>query len=355
MPRPLVLIVDDEDIQRTHMADLARQAGFQTVEAANGVEAFEVFGQREPHIVVTDFHMPGMDGRSLVVRLRRTRKGSRVPIMVITSDDLRRTKIQLLQAGADDFLVKPVDSLEFTARLMALARRAAVVDVLGTVTIQRNEALRRLQARSRELERLTYGLVAALEHASSLNDTDTGKHIQRVSGYAAHIARALGVEEEQVQQIQRYAGLHDIGKVGIPDAILKKPGRLEPREFEQMKTHTLIGGELLREAGLPEMAVNIAQHHHERWDGEGYPHGLAGDQIPQEARLVAIADVFDAMVTRRIYKESSTLEEASAELHRVAGSQLDPQLVEVFEREIQEIHAIFHRYADEDQDVASWT
>jgi putative two-component system response regulator len=355
MARPLVLIVDDEDIQRTHMADLARQAGFKTVEAPNGIEALEVFRHLEPHIVVTDYHMPGMDGRGLVARLRRLRKGSRVPIMVITSDDLRRTKIQLLQAGADDFLVKPVDSLEFTARLMAMARRAALVDVLGTVTVQRNEALRSLQERTRELERLTHGLVAALERASTLNDTDTGKHIQRVSGYAALLARAWGAEDEFVQQVRRYSGLHDIGKVGIPDAILKKPGRLEPHEFEQMKTHTLIGGEILREAGLPPIAVNIALHHHERWDGTGYPHGRGGADIPREARLVAIADVFDAMVTRRVYKESSSLEEAAAELRRVAGTQLDPELVLLFEREEAEIHNIFHHHADETLEAAPWT
>ncbi len=355
MARPLVLIVDDEDIQRTHMADLARQAGFKTVEAPNGVEALEVFRHLEPHIVVTDYHMPGMDGRGLVARLRRLRKGSRVPIMVITSDDLRRTKIQLLQAGADDFLVKPVDSLEFTARLMAMARRAALVDVLGTVTVQRNEALRSLQARTRELESLTMGLVAALERASTLNDTDTGKHINRVSGYAAHLARAWGAEDEFVQQVKRYAGLHDIGKVGIPDSILKKPGRLEAAEIEQMRTHTLIGAELLREAGLPTLAVNIALHHHERWDGKGYPHGRAGADIPREARLVAIADVFDAMVTRRVYKESMSLSDAGAELHRVAGSQLDPELVLLFEREEQHLHDIFHQYADDSMEVASWT
>ena len=355
MARPLVLIVDDEDIQRTHMAELAREAGFKTVEAPNGIEALEVFRHLEPHIVVTDYHMPGMDGRGLVARLRQLRKGSRVPIMVITSDDLRRTKIQLLQAGADDFLVKPVDSLEFTARLMAMARRAALVDVLGTVTVQRNEALRSLQVRTRELEGLTLGLVAALERASTLNDTDTGRHIQRVSGYAAHLARAWGGEEDFVQQVQRYAGLHDIGKVGIPDAILKKPGRLEPLEIEQMKTHTLIGAELLGEAGLPALSVNIALHHHERWDGGGYPHGLAGANIPREARLVSIADVFDAMVTRRVYKESLSLEDAAAELRRVAGTQLDPELVLLFEREEAEIHAIFHQYADDSQEVASWT
>ncbi len=355
MARPLVLIVDDEDLQRTHMAQLARQAGFKTVEAPNGLEALEVFRQLEPHIVVTDYHMPGMDGRGLVARLRRLRKGSRVPIMVITSDDLRRTKIQLLQAGADDFLVKPVDSLEFTARLMAMARRAALVDVLGTVTLQRNEALKGLQDRTRELERLTMGLVAALERASTLNDTDTGNHILRVSGYAALLAQAWGAEDEFVQQIKRYAGLHDIGKVGIPDAILKKPGKLQPQEIQQMRTHTLIGAEILREAGLPHMAVNIALHHHERWDGQGYPHRRAGEDIPREARLVAIADVFDAMVTRRVYKESLSLEAAAAELRRVAGSQLDPELVGLFDRVEADIHDIFQRFADETQESASWT
>jgi putative two-component system response regulator len=197
--------------------------------------------------------------------------------------------------------------------------------------------------------------VAALERASTLNDTDTGKHIQRVSGYAALLARAWGAEDEFVQQVRRYSGLHDIGKVGIPDAILKKPGRLEPHEFEQMKTHTLIGGEILREAGLPPIAVNIALHHHERWDGSGYPHGRCGADIPREARLVAIADVFDAMVTRRVYKESSSLEEAAAELRRVAGTQLDPELVLLFEREEAEIHNIFHHHADETLEAAPWT
>jgi putative two-component system response regulator len=355
MARPLVLIIDDEDIQRTHLAEMSRQAGFRTVEAANGLEALDVFQQVEPHIIVTDYHMPGLDGRSLVARIRHLRKGSRVPIMVITSDDLRRTKIQLLQAGADDFLVKPVDSLEFTARLVAMARRAAILDVLGTVTVQRNEALRSLEARTRELERLTHGLVASLERASSLNDTDTGLHIQRVSSYAAHLARAHGADEALAQQIHRYAGLHDIGKVGIPDAILKKPGQLSELEFEQMKTHTLIGAELLREAGLPDVAIHIALYHHERWDGTGYPHGLAGTDIPLEARLVAVADVFDAMVTRRVYKDSVSLELADSELARVGGTQLDPSLTALFNREGAEIRHIYQQYTDAPTESASWT
>jgi putative two-component system response regulator len=334
---------------------MARQAGFRTVEAANGLEALEVFSQVDPQIVITDYHMPGLDGRSLVARLRRLRKGSRVPIMVITSDDLRRTKIQLLQAGADDFLVKPVDSLEFAARLMGMARRAAIVDVLGTVTLQRNEALRTLEARTRELERLTDGLVASLERASSLNDTDTGRHNQRVSSYAAHLARAVGADEALVQQVHRYAGLHDIGKVGIPDAILKKPGQLSASEFEQMKTHTLIGAELLREAGLPDVAVHIALYHHERWDGRGYPHGLTGADIPLEARVVSVVDMFDAMVTRRVYKDSVGLETAAREVERVGGAQLDPDLAALFLREQLEVHAIHRQYADTATESAPWT
>ncbi len=355
MAKPLVLIVDDEDIQRTHLADLSRRAGFRAVEASNGMEALEVFGHLQPDIVVTDYHMPGLDGRGLVARLRRLKKGSKVPVMVITSDDLRRTKIQLLQAGADDFLVKPVDALEYSARLMAMARRAALVDVLGTVTLQRNTALRNLEVRTRELERLTHGLVAALERASTLNDTDTGKHIQRVVGYATHLARAKGADEAFIQQIHQYAGLHDLGKVGIPDAILKKPGRLSAAEFDQMKTHTLIGAEVMRSASLPDLAINIALHHHERWDGGGYPHGLAAEAIPIGARLVSVADVFDAMVTRRVYKASMSLEQADQELMDVAGGQLDPELVAIFQREKTEMHRIFHQFADEDLEAASWT
>ncbi len=354
MPAPLVLIVDDEDLPRTHLADVARDVGFRVLQAASGVEALEVFSKRNPDIVVTDYHMPGMDGRNLVQRLRRSPKGAKTPIMVITSDDLRRTKILLLQAGADDFLVKPVEHLEFTARLSAMARRAALVDMLGTVTWERDKARHALEARTHELENLTLGLVAALERAASLNDTSTGNHIQRVASYAAHLAALKGCADQFVVKVLRYAGLHDVGKVGIPDGILKKPGRLSPEEFELMKTHTLLGGELLRAAGLSDVACNIAHHHHERWDGEGYPFGLKGENIPLEARVVAIADVFDALVTRRCYKPSFTLEEAWAVMEEAAGSQLDPHLVELFLASKDAVLGIFDRYRDEEQEDESW-
>ena len=354
MTSPLLLLVDDDALLRTRMAGLATQVGFRVVQAGDGLEGLQVFDATRPDLVITDFHMPGLDGKGLVTRLRDHPQGAEIPIMVITADGSRRTKISLLELGADDFLHKPVDPMEFKARLASMARRSALVGTLELVTSERDEANRRLQERTRELERLTYGLVAALERANTLNDSDTGNHIRRVSGYAAMLAQAYGCDASFTEEIYRYAGLHDVGKVGIPDAILKKPGRLTQEEFDQMKVHTLIGAELLRDAGLPACACNIALSHHERWDGRGYPHGMGGEAIPLEARLVSVADVFDALVTRRCYKASMSFDQARAIMEEGAGTQLDPRLVELFFAHEDDVVRIFSEYADEPLDVEAW-
>jgi len=354
MATPVVLVIEDDTYQLQQMAEWAASAGFFVRKAADGLEAFHIFQAEQPDLIVLDYHLPGLHGRELLDRVRSHATASDTPIMVVTADAARQTKIDLLQRGADDFIRKPVDPDEFRARLRALARKSELVLNLESVTAQRDEAYDQLKNRAQELERLPIGLVAALERPSSLNDTDTGKHIQRVCRYAELLARACGCEPEYSDRILRYAGLHDVGKVGISDRILKKPGILTDEEREEMKAHTLIGGELLRTAGLPHIASNIAFFHHERWDGRGYPHGLAGEDIPLEARIVAIADVFDALVTRRCYKPSYTVERAVEILREAAGEQLDGNLVDLFIDRMDEVVRILEAYSEWLEEEATW-
>jgi putative two-component system response regulator len=305
-------------------------------------------------LIITDVHMPRMDAFAFIPALRRLPHYADVPVLVVTSDISRRTKIELLEAGADDFLLKPLDTLELGQKLRRLLKTSALMANLGVVTAQRDAAQDSLAERNAELERLTMGLVAALEKANVLNDSDTGNHIRRVCRYAALLANAHGCSASYTEQVYHYAGLHDVGKVGIRDGILKKPGKLTPQEFDEMKGHTLLGYDLLKAAGLPAVALNIAVSHHERWDGTGYPHSLKGEDIPLEARLVAVVDVFDALVSKRCYKEGFELEGAVKILQDSAGSHLDPQLVHKFLSKMDDILKIRTTFSDEPLPLSGW-
>jgi putative two-component system response regulator len=346
MGRPRILIADDDRTLRVFLGALAEQCGFDVLLAEDGAVALELARRCGPAFVVTDLHMPILSGQRLIPLLRALPGMVEVPVMVVSADPSRTTKVDLLKAGADDFIQKPVDPEEFMARLLAMARRGNVATELYSARAERDLALVRLEQNHQELERLTIGLVAALERASELNDTDTGNHIRRVSAFAAHLARAVGQPAEFVDALGRYAGLHDVGKVGIRDAILKKPGPLTALEFDEMMGHTLIGADLLRSAGLPEMAANIPLCHHEKWNGRGYPRGLEGEQIPIEARIVAVVDVFDALNSRRCYKAAFGFSVSCQMLREMAGRDLDPMLVEVFFRDMGAISEVMERFSD---------
>lgn len=345
--QPHVPLVDDDPIMLERLKNIAISNDFRVTLAQDGVDALASARLDAPDIVVTDLHMPRMGGPRLIAALRAIPELADRPILVVTADETRSTKVQLLQAGADDFLIKPVDAEEFGARLVALARKAHLVDSFVEARRQRDDALRRLETRTRELEQLTMGLIIALEKANAYNDIDTGNHIRRVCDFAALLARKIGCDEEFVDMIHRYAGLHDVGKVGIPDAVLKKPGKLSPEEFDIMKSHTLLGADLLRSAGLNEMACSIALCHHERWDGKGYPRGLAGEAIPLEARIVTVVDVYDALRTRRCYKPAFSMEESFRILRESAGNHMEARLVEMFLEMETQIRIIEGAYSDE--------
>jgi putative two-component system response regulator len=340
MTTPRVLIVDDDHTLRQELSKTALYAGFHVDTAKNGQDALARARRNTPDIVVTDLHMPQLGGERLVANLRKRLETSRIPILVITSDTSRETKIRLLREGADDFLCKPVDLQEFQARLVALARQASLVDGLETVTQERDNAYMELEERNQELETLTLGLVSSLERANSLNDSDTGHHIQRVSKFSALLAETVGCEPAFVKEVGRYAGLHDVGKVGIRDAILKKPGKLTSDEFREMQDHTLIGEALLKDAKLPEIARDIALCHHERWDGSGYPRGLKGTQIPLAGRIVGVVDVYDALRSKRCYKPAFSWDESVEILRDSCGTHLERRLVEAFLGQRERIMAI---------------
>lgn len=348
MSRPTVLIADDDPSIRKALSRLAQSCGFETLLAGDGVEALAICRNQVPDIIVTDLHMPRLGGPKLVEMLRKMERTSDQPIMVVTADESRATKLKLLQSGADDFIVKPVDPGEFKARLAAQARRSDLATNVKLVTAERDDAMNKLKERTEELERLTFGLIEALEHANTMNDSDTGFHIRRVSEYSRLLAERKGCDPEFIDNVYRYASLHDVGKVGIPDSILKKPGKLTNEEFDHMKTHTLIGADLIRAAGLPQTAINIPLAHHEKWDGTGYPRGLAGESIPLEARIVAIADVYDALRSKRCYKPAFSPEKTLAIIQKDAGTHFDPELVELTVAAFEEFEAILAEYPDEE-------
>ena len=285
----------------------------------------------EVGIAITDYDMPGMNGVQFIEAARAVPGLRHVPIVMVTSNDQRALRREALAAGATDFLAKPVDPVEIRARVTnLLALRRAMRDEADRAAWLDREvaaAVATIEAREREIIQL---LMRAAEH----RDTDTGDHIARVAGYAGLIAEALGFGPARCRQLSLASTMHDVGKIGVPDAILLKPGPLTPVERAEMELHAERGSRILEtsESEIAQLAASIAASHHERWDGTGYPRGLAGEAIPVEGRIVAVADVFDALTTERPYKRAWPLAQARAFLEQHAGAHFDPACVAAFTR-----------------------
>jgi putative two-component system response regulator len=281
-------------------------------------------------LVLLDLMMPHMDGFAIMEQLAtKSAPGDYVPIVVFSADASAEARRKAWALGARDFFVKPFDASEFMLRILNLLETR----YLHLRLKNQNEALeQRVQERTAKLRASQIEILKRLGQAAEYRDDDTGQHTERVGEIAARIAGALKMAPEQVEIIRRAAPLHDVGKIGIPEKILLKPGGLSPEEFEVMKTHTSIGAGLLSGGGSEflQAAERIALSHHERWDGSGYPHRLAGEAIPLEARLVAIADVYDAISHDRPYKKASSPADALAIIEGGAGTQFDPKAVAAF-------------------------
>jgi putative two-component system response regulator len=331
LQRSRIVVVDDEPRNVLLLERALAAAGFLDVHGVlDPLRALALCRELRPDLVILDLHMPGIDGFELMDRLSNGLPGERfLPILVLTADATERAKRRALSAGAHDFLTKPFGITEAVLRI----RNLLEIRALHRRLEERNEELvERVEERTRELESARLEVLERLCQAVEFRDDVTGRHTRRVGVRAAALAAKVGLATPEVDLIRRAAPLHDVGKIAIPDAILRKPGRLTGEEFAVMREHTVVGARILSGGRSPLMIVaeTIARSHHERWDGGGYPEGLAGADIPVAARIVGIADAFDAITSSRPYRTAWSPKMALEEIRTSAGSQFDPELVEPF-------------------------
>ncbi|MFD1383797.1 HD domain-containing phosphohydrolase [Rhodanobacter aciditrophus] len=300
--------------------------------AKSGAMALKSIEAKVPDLVLLDIMMPGMNGYEVCRKIKNNPMTAHVPVIFITAmtsvDDERKG----FEVGAVDFITKPITPLTTLARV---ANHIALSE-----QDKRNKLI--IKQRTSQLEESLVAAVKMLSEAGTYNDEDTGSHMWRMADYCALLARKVGFDAEQVERIRLAAPMHDTGKIGIPDNILKAPRKLTPEEWEVMQQHPTIGAKILGNSQSPlfQMAAEIALAHHERWDGSGYPNGLAGEDIPLTARIVALADVFDALTMERPYKKAWPIKDAYQYIRDNAGSHFDPNLVEMFIVQDEEIRAI---------------
>ena len=327
-----ILIVDDEQRIVDLLQDILKSNGYQnSICTTDSRQACELFRAHKPDLVILDLHMPQLGGVEILGELRTISTNTYLPIVVLTGDLTSEAKRRALRAGATDFLVKPFDSTEVLLRMenLLLAR------VLHKQLKLHNDMLEhRVKERTRQLAEAQVEILNQLSIVSEYQDDDTGLHTQRIGALAALVARELGQTNEEVELIRLAAPLHDVGKVGVPNHILLKSGNLMPSEFEIMRSHTTVGGEIFAKSKFPlfQLARQIALYHHERWDGMGYPQRLKGEQIPVAPRIVAVVDAFDALTQGRPYKKAVSFQAAVSEIKAQSGSQFDPHIVDVFMR-----------------------
>ncbi len=331
-----ILAVDDQVQNVTVLQRLLVRDGFtHVVTTTSPREAIQLFESERPDLVLLDLHMPEMDGFAVLEALTpRIPVDTYLPIVFITADADTHLKKKALSLGAKDFVNKPFDATEIVLRIRNLLEARFLYRALEE---QNNILEQRVQERTEELEQAQLELLHRLSRAADFRDDDTMQHTERVGRTSAALARELGLSEETAALIRLAAPLHDLGKIAVPDSILLKGGRLNDEEFEVVKRHTEIGARLLSGSAHPllQMAEEIARTHHEQWDGSGYLQGLHAGDIPLVSRIVAVADVFDALRHARVYKKSWPLSEALDELRRQRGTQFDPEVVDALLRIIE--------------------
>ncbi len=343
-----ILIVDDNETNVELIRALLEEEGYDNLEATtSSLDGLALYlGATEPYdLLLLDLRMPDLDGIGFLQAIREARPNVAHPVIILSAQADQRSREQALAAGVRDYLIKPIVVWEVLHRV----RNALSLQLLWRQTEALNRELEeRVLRRTIELEETRREVIRRLATAGEFRDNDTGQHVERMSQYAYALARAAGMADEEARALRDAAPLHDIGKIAMPDAILLKAGPLTDDEWATMQRHAEIGGAILDGSGftLLELAREIAVSHHERWDGSGYPLRLAGHDIPLAGRIVAIADVFDALTSQRPYKRAWSVEEAIAFLRDNAGKLFDPDLVARFEGALPEVLAIKNRLAD---------
>ncbi len=350
--RPKILVVDDENRNLRLMEAILIPLGYEVILARDGIEALASVGKVPPDVILLDVMMPRMDGFEAARRLKEDEGTRVIPIVMVTALNEVEDRVKALQVGADDFLSKPVDKSELIATTNSQLKVKAYNDhMLNHQKELEAEVTKRTEQLHQALEKIkvaSLDTIYRLSRAAEHKDKDSGAHVQRMSHYAAAVARKVGLGQEIVETILYAAPMHDVGKIGIPDRILLKPGKLDSDEWEIMKQHAIVGVEILEgsDAESIMLAEKIALTHHEKWDGSGYPKGLGGSEIPLVGRIAAIADVFDALISKRPYKEPFSLAKAFGIIKEGRGSQFDPQVVDAFLAVEDEILSIREKYRD---------
>ncbi len=330
-PGARLLVIDDEQANLDLMGRVLRRVGYERLTmTTDPTWALEHLVDLAPDLVLVDLHMPDIDGLEVLRRLRTlVTPGDLLPRLVITADTTAATRRAAISEGAHDFLTKPIDVAETTLRVANLLQTRMLHVALREHNTRLEETVR---IRTRQLEASHHELAGRLALVGEYRDDETAQHTARVGTAAARLATAVGFTPAEAALLGEAAPLHDIGKIAIPDSILRKPGPLTPEELEVVKTHPAVGAHILGggESELLRLAEQVALTHHERFDGAGYPRGLQGQGIPLAGRLVAVVDVFDALTSERPYKAAWTVEAAAAHMRSQRGRHFDPDLLDVF-------------------------
>jgi putative two-component system response regulator len=354
-----ILVIDDTPANIQVVMDLLRVEGFRVLIAEDGEDGIESARAGSPDLILLDAMMPGIDGFETCRRLKADPRTRDIPVIFLTALAQTDQKLAGFDVGGADYVTKPLQHKELLARIRTQLENYAARKILRdhNATLELEVA-----QRTQELSAMQDVIIQCMASLAETRDNETGNHIRRTQHYVKALALALQHHERfaaalsgnAIELLYKSAPLHDIGKVGIPDAILLKPGRLTFEEFEIMKTHTTLGRDTLRAAermldtenSFLRFACEIAYSHQEKWDGSGYPEGLIGDAIPMSARLMAVADVYDALISKRVYKPAFTHEEAAAQLRKGRGTHFDPDVVAAFEQVENEFKTIAARYQD---------
>ena len=340
-----ILIVDDQPANVTLIEKILDIDGYHNViSTTDPTQAEAIYVEQSSDLVLLDLNMPLMDGYQVLAKIREV-DPDYPPIIVLTAQSDRESRIKALDIGARDFLAKPFDRVELMTRI----RNMLEVRIMAKAVKNQNKILDSMvKERTQELNNTRLEVIRRLGRAAEYRDDLTGFHIIRMSRYSQLLALAAGMSEDEAENVLNASPMHDIGKIGIPDNVLLKAGKLDAEEWELMKTHVDIGVEILSgsDSVLMNMAAEIAQNHHEKWDGSGYPCGLKGEAIPLTGRVVAVADVFDALTTARPYKKAWKVEDAIDFMEEQKGQHFDPKLVELFIGILPEILKIREQYAE---------
>jgi putative two-component system response regulator len=357
--RKRVLVIDDDDGIRKITQMLVEGLGHDVEAARDGIEGLAKL-QLGVDLVLLDVVMPGLDGFDVCRRIRQDPAGRDVPVIMVTTLETREHRLHAVEAGANDFIAKPVEETELRVRATSLLKLKATQDELKryhahleTMCEERTASLRKALEHMAEAQRTAYQAqletVERLAILAEYKDKVTARHIQRMSEYSAVIARGLNLPPAEVELILHASRMHDVGKIAVPEAILRKPSELDPQEWKVMRQHSAIGSRILENSSSQILQAGrvIALHHHERWDGAGYPSGLSGSDIPLWGRICAVADVFDAVTSERPYKPAFPNDEALQLLRDGKGKHFDPRVVDVFFECLEEILKIQEKFKDE--------